>query len=148
MDLLHPFHLYLKPHVNLKDTDKDNGEGRSSRDSNIFCVCCITCCCCCILAVSLVISSAFSLTWLSRRRSCFLRAGSDSEARSTGRLRSRIWAHRSSFCFCRRLTSAWLSCRHPHNTGVSHFKTFHSHAPLQISSLSTGQCSILEVGTG
>ena len=80
------------------------------------CLCALygTCCCWRMLAVSLMTSSVLSLAWLSRSRSCFLRSGSESEARSTGRLRSRIWAHSSSFCFCRRPTSDWLSCTHPH----------------------------------
>lgn len=68
-----------------------------------------TCCSCWILPDSLVISSFLSLAWLSRRRSCFFRSGTESKARSTGRLRSRIWAHNSSFCFWRRVTSNWLS---------------------------------------
>lgn len=89
-----------------------------------------TCCCCCILAVSVVISCALSPAWVSRRRSCFLRSGSESEARSTGRLRSRIWAHNSSFCFCRRPTSDWLSCRHPHRYVVLISK-LSAHPPSQ-----------------
>lgn len=89
-----------------------------------------TCCCCCILAVSVVISCALSPAWLSSRRSCFLRSGSDSEARSTGRLRSRIWAHNSSFCFCRRSTSDWLSCTDPHKYAFLIRKHF-IHPPAQ-----------------
>lgn len=100
-----------------RERKKEKQGEKDSRERtflNLFVCVGSTCCCCCILAVSAVISCALSLAWLSRKRSCFLRSGSESEARSTGRLRSRIWAHNSSFCFCRRPTSDWLSCTCPH----------------------------------